>query len=96
MTHDRAAENEQLYRYEITAAMNAVVRACRDVVAEHSHRGFWTPRTSTEQGTPTHHELIEAARRNVLSRLQVVVQCAETVAYTIEQDRQRQPNRPTE
>jgi hypothetical protein len=95
MTSDRAADNEQLYRYEITAALNAVVRACRVIVTEHSHRGFWTPRTHTEP-TPTHHELIEAARRDVLNRLQMVIQCAETVAYTIEHDRQRQPNRPTE
>ena len=94
MTHDRAAENDQLYRYEITAALNAVVRACRDVVSEHSHRGFWVPRASTDQ--TTHQELIEAARRDVLNRLQMVIHCAETVAYSIEQDRQRRPNRPTE
>ncbi|GAA2457331.1 hypothetical protein [Streptomyces macrosporus] len=94
MTHDRTAENEQLYRYEITAALNAVVRACQDVVSDHSHRGFWIPRTSSDQ--TTHQDLIEAARRDVLNRLQVAVQCAETVAYAIERDRQHQPNRPTE
>ena len=94
MTSDRAAENEQLYRYEITAAMNAVVRACQDVVSEHSHRGFWIPRTSTDQ--TTHHELIEAARRDVLHRLQVAIRAAETVAHAIEHDHQHRPNRPTE
>ncbi|MFD1830404.1 hypothetical protein ACFSJS_12105 [Streptomyces desertarenae] len=94
MTHDRAAENDQLYRYEITAALNAVVRACRDIVAEHSHRGFWTPRTSTAQ--TTHQELIEAARRDVLRRLQVAIRAAETVAQAIEHDHQRRPNRPSE
>ena len=94
MTHDRAAENEQLYRYEITAALNAVVRACRDVVSEHSHRGFWIPKTKADQAT--HHELIEAARRDVLHRLQAAIRAAETVAQYIEQDRQRRPNRPTE
>jgi len=94
MTSDRAAENDQLYRYEITAALNAVVRACQDVVAEHSHRGFWIPRTSTDQAT--HHELIEAARRDVLHRLQVAIRAAETVAQDIEHDHQRRPNRPTE
>ncbi len=94
MTSDRAAENEQLYRYEITAALNAVVRACRDIVSEHSHRGFWVPRTSTDQ--TTHQDLIEAARRDILNRLQVAVQCAETVAHAIEQDHRRQPNRPAE
>ncbi|WP_101254151.1 hypothetical protein [Streptomyces barkulensis] len=92
MTFDRAAQTEQLYRYEITAALNAVIRACQDIVTEHSHRGFWTPHTSTEP-TPTHQDLIEAARRDVLNRLQMVIHCAETVAYTIEHDRQRQPNR---
>jgi len=94
MTHDRAAENEQLYCYEITAALNAVVRTCRDVVSEHSHRGFWTPRTSTEQ--TTHQDLIEAARRDVLHRLQVAIRVAETVAQAIEHDHQRRPNKPTE
>ncbi|URN11636.1 hypothetical protein LUW77_06155 [Streptomyces radiopugnans] len=92
MTHDRAAQNEQLYRYEITAALNAVVRACHVIVTEHSHRGFWTPRTSTEP-TPTHRELIEAARRDVLNRLQTVIHCAETVAYAIEHDRQRRADK---
>ncbi len=96
MTHDRAAENDQLYRYEITAAMNAVVRACQDVVSEHSHRGFWIPKTGTDLATPMHQELIEAARRDVLHRLQVAIRAAETVAHAIERDRQRQPNRPTE
>ena len=96
MTSDRAASNEQLYRYEITAALNAVVRACRDIVAEHSHRGFWIPRTSTDQATLTHQELIEAARRDVLHRLHVAIRAAETVAHTIEQDHQHQPNRSTE
>ncbi|MFP8886595.1 hypothetical protein [Streptomyces mangrovi] len=94
MNHDRAAQNEQLYRYEITAALNAVVRACQDIVTEHSHRGFWTPKTSNEP-TPTHQDLIEAARRDVLNRLQTVIHCAETVAYTIEHDRQRRADKPT-
>ncbi|MEE1942309.1 hypothetical protein V1L54_23390 [Streptomyces sp. TRM 70361] len=94
MTHDRATENDQLYRYEITAALNAVVRACADIVRDHSHRGFWTPHTTTDQAT--HQDLIEAARKDVLNHLQMVIQCAETVAQDIEHDRQRQPNRPTE
>ncbi|MBN3930154.1 hypothetical protein IQ279_11000 [Streptomyces verrucosisporus] len=95
MTFDRAVQTEQLYRYEITAALNAVVRACQDIVTDHSHRGFWAPRTSTEP-TPSHRELIEAARRDVLNRLQTVIHCAETVAYTIEHDRRRRPSRTTE
>jgi len=94
MTHDRAADNDQLYRYEITAAMNAVVRACQDVVSEHSHRGLWIPRASTDQ--TTHQELIEAARRDVLHRLQVAIRAAETVAQDIEHDHQCRLNRPTE
>ncbi|PJE97198.1 hypothetical protein CUT44_13965 [Streptomyces carminius] len=94
MTHDRTTQNDQLYRYEITAAMNAVVRTCADIVRDHSHRGFWTPHTTTDQAT--HQDLIEAARKDVLNHLQMVIQCAETVAYAIEQDRQRQPNKPTE
>ncbi|MFP8962373.1 hypothetical protein ACLIYP_17720 [Streptomyces nanhaiensis] len=93
MTFDRVVQTEQLYRYEITTALNAVVRACQDIVTEHSHRGFWTPHTSTEP-TPTHRDLIEAARRDVLDRLQLVIHCAETVAYTIEYDRQRRADKP--
>jgi hypothetical protein len=84
-----ADENEQLHRYEITTAMNHVIRACQDVVREHSHRGFWTPQGTTDPLAPSHHDLIDQAREDVLNRLQLAVQAAETVAYEIERHRQR-------
>ncbi|MFI1826509.1 hypothetical protein ACH41E_08620 [Streptomyces sp. NPDC020412] len=65
--------------------MNAVVRYCRDVVNEHSHRGFWTPHGDC----PDHAELIAQARRGVLSKLRLVLDCAEVIAHEIERDRQR-------
>ncbi|MEU9605086.1 hypothetical protein [Streptomyces sp. NPDC048057] len=78
-------EVEQDYCGDFHAAMNAVVRYCRNVVNEHSHRGFWTPRGDS----PTHDELITQARHDVLTKLQLVLDCAETVAHEIERDRQR-------
>ncbi|MGW8849898.1 hypothetical protein ACWGNE_19210 [Streptomyces xiamenensis] len=87
MVNEHEYQHEQLYRYEITAAMNHVVRACHEIAREHSHRSFWTPHT--DPGAELHIDLIEAARRDILTKLQVVITAAETVAYDIEQDRQR-------
>ncbi|GAA2369844.1 hypothetical protein GCM10010417_35220 [Streptomyces carpaticus] len=43
MVSEHEYQHEQLYQYEITAAMNHEVRACHEIVREHSHRDFWTP-----------------------------------------------------
>jgi alpha-beta hydrolase superfamily lysophospholipase len=82
-------EVEECYRYEIRGAMDAVVRYCRDVVNEHSHRGFWTPTGDH----PDHAALIDQARRTILSKLRMVLDCAEAVATEIENDRQRHVER---
>ncbi|MEU5160757.1 hypothetical protein AB0G74_14285 [Streptomyces sp. NPDC020875] len=85
-------EVEQGYQDDFRASMNAVVRFCRDVVNEHSHHGNWSPRGDS----PTHDELIAQARRDILSRLHLVLTCAEAVATEIERDRQRPHRRRPE
>ncbi|MBB1243134.1 hypothetical protein GL263_06070 [Streptomyces durbertensis] len=84
-----ADENEILYRYEITTAMNSVIRACQEIVHRHSSLNNWAPAGTSDPMAPTHRELIEKARKDVLNRLHLVVQAAETVAYEIERHRQR-------
>lgn len=43
MLSEHKRQHEQYYRYEISAVMNHVVRACHEIVREHSHCGLWTP-----------------------------------------------------
>ncbi|QDY78093.1 hypothetical protein [Streptomyces qinzhouensis] len=50
-------EVEQGYQDEFRAPVNAVVRFCRMVADEHSHRGTWSPRGNA----PDHYELIAQA-----------------------------------
>ncbi|TDC69563.1 hypothetical protein [Streptomyces hainanensis] len=84
-------EIEQGYRDEFRVAMNAVIQYCRNVVNEHGHRGLWAPRGNS----PDHYELISQARRDILTKLRLVLDCAETIAYEIERDRQRPHRRQT-
>ncbi|TDC65528.1 hypothetical protein [Streptomyces hainanensis] len=85
-------EIEQGYRDEFRVAMNAVVQYCRNVVNEHGHRGLWAPRGNS----PDHYELISQARRDILTKLRLVLDCAETIAYEIERDRKRPHRRQPE
>ncbi|AKG43380.1 hypothetical protein SXIM_19960 [Streptomyces xiamenensis] len=62
-----------------------MVRACHEIAREHSHCGFCNPRT--DPGADSHIDLIEAARRDILTKLQVLVTAAERVACDIEVDR---------
>lgn len=78
-------ETEQCHRYEITGAMDQVVRYCGYVVTDHSHRGFWTP-TGPH---PTSSELIDQAR-DILTTLRMAIRSAETIAREIEHDQQHQ------
>ena len=82
---------DQLYRYEIAAALNAVIRACRDITRHHSSHGYWTPITTKED--PTHQHLIHAARQDILAVLHNVITCAENVLTAIETDRTKAMNR---
>ncbi|TNM26706.1 hypothetical protein FH715_23405 [Streptomyces sedi] len=84
-------ETEECYRYEITGAMDSVVRYCQLVINKHSHRGFWTPTCPN----PDHYDLIHQARTTILNDLRMVLDCAETIAYEIERDRQRQHRKPS-
>ncbi|MEU7488797.1 hypothetical protein [Streptomyces sp. NPDC042319] len=86
---DPADEHEEHWRDEITTAMTHVIRACQDVVREHSHHGRWTPEGTEAPAGPNHYELIDEARHTVLNKLQLATRCAETVAYEIERHRQR-------
>lgn len=90
---DVGPDIEELYRNEITGAMNAVVRTCRDIVNEHTHRGFWTPTGNA----PNHADLINQARARILDKLQMVIDCFNIIAVEIELDRQpRQVSPPGE
>ncbi|MBU7597968.1 hypothetical protein JGS22_010155 [Streptomyces sp. P38-E01] len=84
-----ADEYETHYRYEITTAMNHVVRACQDVVRHHSYGDNWTPKGTPDPMAPAHRELIAQARQDVLNQLQLSIQAAETIAYEIERHRHR-------
>ncbi|WP_127356058.1 hypothetical protein [Actinacidiphila soli] len=93
------AEAEQCYRYEISATMNAVVRACAVIIRDYSHRGFWYPADDTSHEGAHHLALIHSARRHILHRLQLTITAAETVFHDIETEHDRHrndPNNPTE
>lgn len=76
---------EQCHRYEIATAMDAVIRYCRTVVNEHSHRGRWAPTGDT----PDTVALITQARTAILADLRMVLDCAETVVNDIERVHQQ-------
>jgi hypothetical protein len=86
------AETNQAHRYEITAAMNAVVRACIDIVRDHiSLGGIWTPKSTS--GHDLHPAALAAcARRDVLDRLQLAIRCAETVIHETQTERNSPPH----
>lgn len=87
---------DQLYRYQIAAVLNEVIRTCRDITRHHSTYGFWTPTTTEEE--PTHRTLIHTARQDILARLQLAITSAENVLTAIEADRTKATNHrpPTE
>lgn len=87
-------DRETLYRYEITAAMNHLIRACQEVVHHHSTSRNWAPEGTPGHFSTTHYQLIERARRDILTSLQLALHAAETVACDIEHHRTRKPNSP--
>lgn len=69
--------------------MNHVVRACQDVVRHHGAGNNWKPEGTAGPMAPTHYQLIDQARRDVLNHLHIALSAAEEVAYSIESDRRR-------
>ncbi|MFI0775774.1 hypothetical protein [Streptomyces sp. NPDC021212] len=78
---------DQLYRDEITMAMNWVIRTCQDIVREYSHKSFWIP-TGPPAGTaPTTDHLIHSARTDVLNKLRHQIDGAEAIISIAEHER---------
>ncbi|MEU4893782.1 hypothetical protein AB0B12_12510 [Streptomyces sp. NPDC044780] len=83
---DDGRERDQLHRDEITLAMNWVIRTCQQIVRERSHKTFWAPANTTE-GTPSPEQLMQAARKDVLDKLQRIIEGAQFVMEYIEHER---------
>ncbi|WP_062012524.1 hypothetical protein [Streptomyces hygroscopicus] len=79
--------DDRLHRDEITVAMNWVIRICRDIIRDHSHKMNWVP-TSTPTGTaPTTDHLIQSARTDVLGQLQRQIDSVEAIISNAEHER---------
>lgn len=72
-------ETERCLRYEINAAMNAVICTYRDIVNNHSHRGFWAP----DWRQPEWHGPRPPGRTTIHADLRTVLECAEAISNRI-------------
>lgn len=85
---------DQIHYHEISAAMNAVVRACADNVRDdRRNRGAWSPAGTTDRTPPT-ASLLASARRDILDKLQLVIRCAETAIREMEHGPTRTRSHP--
>ncbi|MEU4893774.1 hypothetical protein AB0B12_12555 [Streptomyces sp. NPDC044780] len=85
--HNDGCDLDRLHRDEITVAMNWVIRICRDIIRDHSHKMNWVP-TSTPTGTaPTTDHLIQSARTDVLGQLQRQIDSVEAIISNAEHER---------
>ncbi|WAP56806.1 hypothetical protein [Streptomyces sp. S465] len=85
--HNDGCDLDRLHRDEITVAMNWVIRACQDVIRDHSRKANWVP-ISTPTGTaPTTDHLIQSARTDVLGQLQRQIDGVEAIIGNAEHER---------
>ncbi|WP_326597348.1 hypothetical protein [Streptomyces sp. NBC_01803] len=92
-TRHLADEAERRYRYEITSAMNTVIRACRHILNTSAYANTWAP---PDRGA-TATQLVSTARYDVLSKLQTAIDQAEAIARIIDASPERpRPRRRSE
>jgi hypothetical protein len=88
MSRRPGPDEDEIHRYEVTAAMNSVIRACQDIVWERSHRAVWIP-SDVPGRQPSPLALIQSAKRDVLDRLQRVIDAAQVVLREVQRERQQ-------